>query len=92
MAIVNFGNKVPINEDNTIPNENKVRASDLNQLKDLLNKTIQALGLDTDTWVANTSYSVGDLVVYQNKIYECATANNDSTFTPSKWSIVPILI
>lgn len=30
-------------------------------------------------------YKVNDLVVYNDKIYRCITANNDATFTPSRW-------
>lgn len=48
-----------------------------------------------DEWVANTSYSVGDKVkrtVTENNEttvtgYICKTANNDSTFTSSKWTL-----
>lgn len=38
-----------------------------------------------DIWTANTSYSVGNIVIYNDKIYKCITANNDSTFTPLNW-------
>jgi len=30
-------------------------------------------------------YKVNDLVVYNDKIYRCIDANNDVSFTPSKW-------
>lgn len=36
-------------------------------------------------WVASTSYAVGDMVIYQNSIYKCITANSDATFTGSNW-------
>lgn len=37
-------------------------------------------------WVASTSYAVNDYVIYDNKIYQCTTANSDATFTSSKWT------
>ena len=38
-----------------------------------------------DIWTANTSYSVGNIVIYNDKIYKCITANNDATFKPLNW-------
>jgi hypothetical protein len=38
------------------------------------------------TWVTGTSYSVGDLVIYQSVGYRCTTANSDTSFTSSKWA------
>lgn len=39
-------------------------------------------------WVAGTSYSVGDRVTYNGKSYECKTANQDSSFSATKWKTV----
>lgn len=36
-------------------------------------------------WQANKPYAVNDVVIYNNKIYECINANKDATFTPSNW-------
>ena len=36
-------------------------------------------------WVAGTSYTYGDCVIYSNKKYKCNTSNSDATFTPSHW-------
>lgn len=36
-------------------------------------------------WTSGSNYSVGDLVIYQDKWYQCITANSDTEFTPSKW-------
>ena len=38
-----------------------------------------------DAWTANTSYDVGDKVVYQNYGHECITANSDTTWTAAHW-------
>lgn len=45
-----------------------------------------------ETWVASKAYAVGSLVLYNNKIYKCITANNDSTFTPTKWTLINALM
>jgi hypothetical protein len=37
-------------------------------------------------WSSSTSYALGNLVSYGGEIYTCATPNNDSTFTSSKWA------
>lgn len=39
-------------------------------------------------WVASTSYSVGDLVLYNNTVYKCITANSDAQFTDTNWDVV----
>lgn len=40
---------------------------------------------DLDDWVSGTSYVVSAMVLYQNELYRCKTANSDVTFTASKW-------
>lgn len=40
----------------------------------------------TTSWVASTSYEVGDKVYINNRWYKCITANSDATFTSSKWT------
>lgn len=37
-------------------------------------------------WVASTAYVVGDIVIEAGLGYICTTINNDSVFTPSKWT------
>ena len=39
-------------------------------------------------WVSKTQYAVGDLVIYNDVLYYCEVANNDTTFDSSKWSAV----
>ena len=39
------------------------------------------------SWVSGTSYSVGDVVLRSSYIYVCKTANSDTTFTSSNWTI-----
>lgn len=39
-------------------------------------------------WTAGDSYAVGQYVVYDNNMYECITANSDSTFDADKWQLI----
>lgn len=48
----------------------------------------QGNGNPIQDWVASTAYVVGNLVVYNNLIYQCITANSDSTFNSSKWKVI----
>ena len=45
-------------------------------------------GSTISNWGSNAEYDVGDLVIYQGFLYKCNTANNDSTFTESKWNAI----
>ena len=36
-------------------------------------------------WIGGNDYEVGDLVVYNNMIYMCLTANDDPTFVKTNW-------
>lgn len=38
------------------------------------------------TWVAGTSYSIGDIVIRNNAGFQCITANSDSTWDSTKWT------
>lgn len=40
---------------------------------------------DLDNWVSGTTYPVSSMVLYQNELYRCKTANSDVTFTAAKW-------
>ena len=42
-------------------------------------------GASISAWTSGGNYSVGDFVIYHNKIYQCKTANADTTFTPANW-------
>ena len=62
-------------------------------LNDRENKLLTAFGLDTDTYDETSTYAVGDLVVYDNTIYECITAiTTAEAWDSSKWTIVPIIV
>lgn len=42
-------------------------------------------GASINAWTSGGNYAVGDFVIYHNKIYQCKTANADTTFTPANW-------
>ena len=42
-------------------------------------------GASIIAWASGTNYAVGAFVIYHNKIYQCKTANADTTFTPANW-------
>ena len=39
-------------------------------------------------WIANRDYAVNDVVVKDNILYICETANSDATFDPLKWAAI----
>lgn len=39
-------------------------------------------------WTAGTEYKVGQYVIYNNQMYECTTANSDTTFDEDKWQLI----
>lgn len=52
-----------------------------------------ALGLSTDTYSSTSTYALGDLVVYNNMIYECTTAiTSAETWNQEHWTLVPIIV
>lgn len=58
-----------------------------------ITKILKALGLDTDTYSSNSIYAVGDLVIYNNAIYECTTAiTTAEEWNQEHWTLVPIIV
>ena len=41
-----------------------------------------------NNWTANKSYSIGTVVVYDNKLYKCKSGNSSSTFNPNNWDLL----
>ena len=39
-------------------------------------------------WKSSKSYSIGDLVIYNNSIYKCISNNSDVAFTSSNWNLI----
>ena len=89
-AIALFGNKVALgskyNEDLDSYNVQLIGNVSING-----KHIFTALGLDTDTYSTTKSYSVGDMVIYNNIIYECTTATSGA-FDENDWEVVPIIV
>ena len=51
----------------------------------IFNGIAPKIGGGITDWVASTSYSVGTIVIYNNTLYKCTTANSDATFNSAKW-------
>lgn len=79
MAKINYEDKVAINIDPTIPDINKCKAVDLNQIKKVVNLTLDTLKLGVDTWSSSGSYGINEIVVYENEVYENITGTSTST-------------
>ena len=45
-------------------------------------------GTKIEDWVSGTSYSLTDLVIYSDSIWQCTTANTDVVWTPANWNCV----
>ena len=41
-----------------------------------------------NNWTANKLYSIGTVVVYDNKLYKCKSGNSSSTFNPTYWDLL----
>lgn len=96
MPIITYADKSAINENQQIPDVNKVKDTDMNEIKNVVNNTIIAtLGLTSDTWSSGSNYAKGDIVVYNNLLYQnktgTNTANNPSVDT-TNWEQTTILV
>lgn len=95
MATINYANKTALYENPAVPNENKVRDADLNIIKQVGNQILTTLGLYTDTWTSSASFSIGDITIYDNRLFENLTGTNTAT-TPdndtTNWEEISILI
>ena len=97
MAKIEFENKQALNENANIPDINKVKDSDLNEIKNVVNQTIlnSLFGVYFDSWQSSETYSIGDIVIYDAILYENLTGTNTET-TPDQdstnWQVVNILL
>lgn len=91
MGKITYNDKVKINELTDVPDINKVKDVDMNEIKASVNTIYDVLGLGTDTFSTSTSYVVGDMVVYNGMIYECITATSGA-WNSANWSLVPVFV
>ena len=99
MNEITYQNKVALNENPEIADINKVKASDMNEIKSVVNTNSQTssnnFGLGTDTWTSSGTYSIGDIVVYNDNTYKNLTGTNTTT-TPDQdstnWEVIPLIV
>lgn len=80
--LVNYENKVFLQELAEIPEINKVTDVNMNNIKTSVNNLYSVLGIYTDTYNSSTTYSINDLVIDNNTLYKSLTNNNTGN-TPS---------
>lgn len=83
MATINYDDKEAISVNPTIPNKNKVVDSDMNLIKQVGNQILTTMGVYTDDWSSATTYAVGDIAIYDNRIFKNLTGINTAT-TPDQ--------
>lgn len=92
MAQITYDDKVALNVNSDIADINKCNASDMNEIKNVINTTIlSALGLDTNTFSTGTTYSSGSMVVYDNKVYEF-TSSHTGAWTGNDVNLISIIV
>lgn len=80
--LVNYQDKVFLQELAEIPEINKVTDDNMNNIKTSVNNLYSVLGIYTDTYNSSTTYSINDLVIDNNTLYKSLTNNNTGN-TPS---------
>lgn len=99
MNEINYQNKVALNENPEIADINKVTDSDMNEIKSVVNGNSRTssnnFGLGTNTWTSSATYSIGDIVVYNDNTYKNLTGTNTTT-TPDQdntnWEVMPLIV
>lgn len=62
-------------------------------LQNILDSILKTLGLNVNTYLDSKTYSVDDIVIYNNKIYVCKTAITEpEEWNDSKWEFIPFLV
>lgn len=95
MPKITYADKSALNQNAGVADINKCNATDLNQIKNVINNTlIETLGLTTNTWSSSGSYDKGDIVVYDSLLYQNLTGNvgNAPSGDTTNWEQTTILI
>jgi hypothetical protein len=99
MNEITYTDKVALNPQPSIPDINKVKASDMNEIKSVVNGNSQTssnnFGLETNTWSAGNTYNAGSVVVYNENTYKNLTGTN-TNITPDQdstnWEVIPLIV
>jgi hypothetical protein len=99
MNEITYQNKVALNEKPEIADINKVTDDDMNEIKSVVNTNSRTssnnFGLGTDTWTSSATYSIGDIVVYNDNTYKNLTGTNTSTppdQDSTNWEVIPLIV
>lgn len=79
MAKITYSTKVALNTNQSIADENKVNAADMNEIKSIVNSDADAIGTGTDSWSSSNTYLTGDIASYENAYYKNTTGTNTAT-------------
>ena len=71
--------------------QDELDTSQAGHLQNEINDIRLSLGLFTDTYDENHSYSKDDLTIHEHKIYSCKTNGTTGTWDSTKWDLVPII-
>lgn len=64
----------------------------INEVNQKPNDILEILGLDKETYSNTKTYKKGDLVIHNNKIYECIAETTTGTFDNLMWEFVPVFV
>ena len=79
MATINYVDKEALNVNPNILDKNKVNASDMNLIKVVGNQILTTMGVYTDDWNSATTYAIGEIAIYDNRIFKNLTGTNTAT-------------
>lgn len=83
MKTITYANKVALYENPNVNNINKVRDVDINELKEVINDNVQEytdmMGVSSNTWSSSATYTIDDIVIYNNVFYKNITGTNTAT-------------
>ena len=83
MAIVNFADKEALYENPNIAEKNKITDANINLIKQVSQQTQKTIGVFTDDWTSGSTYNVGDIAIYDNRVFQNLTGTNTAT-TPDQ--------
>lgn len=83
MAIVNFADKEALYENPNIAEKNKITDANINLIKQVSQQTQKTIGVFTDDWTSASTYNVGDIAIYDNRVFQNLTGTNTAT-TPDQ--------
>lgn len=93
--MIDYKDKIDTELLSDIPEENKITAGNMNSIKSVVNATIELLfGANGTTFDSKATYTKGDIVSYNYKLYEnlTGTAGTNPSTDSINWSETSILV